>query len=124
MKRSYLVAAAAVLGVGIVLYALGRALFGWTFGEKVDNDLLNGAFVVGIGLLIYNRKLAADEAAIARRDDGADAAASPAAVPTADSAANPALPTPAAGQAAAPAPGNGADEKKSAAASAAPSDGK
>lgn len=71
MKRSWLLAITAGLGVFMILYTLVRHFTGFTFGEGTEKTIFDGIFIAAIALFAWNRKMLSDErkAAAARAEE-------------------------------------------------------
>jgi hypothetical protein len=62
IKRSWLLRIVAGIGGFIILYSLVRHFSGFSFGEGVEKYMFDTLTFVALGIFLYNRKLAADEA--------------------------------------------------------------
>lgn len=61
IQRKWLLAATASIGVFMILYTLARQFLGLNLGEAFEKYFFDGIFIAAIGLLMLNRKIAADE---------------------------------------------------------------
>ncbi|MDR2630091.1 MAG: hypothetical protein LBC60_04130 [Spirochaetaceae bacterium] len=62
IKRSWLLIIVAGIGVFIILYSLARQFSGFSFGEQAEKYMFDILTFTALGIFLYNRKLAADEA--------------------------------------------------------------
>lgn len=76
IQRKWLLVATASIGVFMILYTIGKQFFGIDFGEAFEKFFFDGVFIAAIGLMMLNRKLAADEkkAAEALKEETTEAA--------------------------------------------------
>ncbi len=61
IQRKWLLVATASIGVFMILYTLARQFLGLDLGDGTDKLFFDGVFIAAIGLLMLNRKIAADE---------------------------------------------------------------
>ncbi|GAB1484703.1 hypothetical protein MASR2M78_35210 [Treponema sp.] len=61
IKRSWLMATTASIGVFMILYTLARQFLGFNLGEKFEKNFFDFIFIAAIALLVLNRKIANDE---------------------------------------------------------------
>jgi hypothetical protein len=62
IKRSWLLGIVGGIGVFIILYSLFRHFSGFSFGEQAEKYMFDTLTFTALGIFLYNRKLAADEA--------------------------------------------------------------
>ncbi|MDR2068417.1 MAG: hypothetical protein LBP71_00935 [Spirochaetaceae bacterium] len=62
IKRGWLLGIVGGIGVFIILYSLVRHFFGFSIGERAEKYMFDTLTFVALGIFLYNRKLAADEA--------------------------------------------------------------
>jgi hypothetical protein len=62
IKRSWLLRIIAGMGGVMILYSLIRHFTGVTLGERAEKYLFDTLTFAALGIFLYNRKLAADEA--------------------------------------------------------------
>ncbi len=70
LKRSWLLALTAALGVLLIAYALLRQFAGFSLDPKLEKTFFDGIFIAAVALFVYNRKLAADEKKASEKDGG------------------------------------------------------
>jgi hypothetical protein len=61
LTRTWLLRITGALGVLIIVYSLIRQLTGFSVGENIEKQVMDGIVFIALALFLYNRKLRGDE---------------------------------------------------------------
>ncbi|AEJ19990.1 hypothetical protein [Gracilinema caldarium] len=79
LNRTWLLWIIGSLGVAMILYAVAKQIIGFSVDPALEKTFFDFIIIGALGILIYNRKLAAEEAAEAQKSEPAPEKASEAA---------------------------------------------
>lgn len=71
LNRTWLLWIIGSLGVAMILYAVAKQIIGFSVDPALEKTFFDFIIIGALGILIYNRKLAAEEAAEAQKNDTA-----------------------------------------------------
>lgn len=70
LNRTWLLWIIGSLGVAMILYAVAKQFIGFTVDPGLEKTFFDLIVLVALGVFVYNRKLAREEAAAAQEETG------------------------------------------------------